>query len=71
MYRALKAFYLIFVNLNYNERRNFINVFILILKSHDVVLKNVVNVLTKFIRLLNKKIDLFINEQKKVYAHSH
>ena len=71
MYRTLKTFYLIFVNLNYNERRKIVNVFILILKSHDVVLKNVVDVLTKFIRLLNKKIDLFINEQKKMYAHSH
>ena len=71
MYRTLKTFYLIFANLNYNKRRKIVNMFILILKSHDATLKNVVDALTKFIRLLNKKTDLFINEQKKMYAHSH
>ena len=65
MYRTLKTFYFISNNLFYNKRRKIVNVFILILKSYDVVLKNVVDAFAKFIKILNKKIDLYINNQKQ------
>ena len=65
MYRALKTFYFISDNLFYDERRKIVNVFTLILKSHDVALKNVVNAFAKFIKVLNKKTDLYINDQKQ------
>ena len=49
MYRALKAFYLILICLNYNERKKLANVFTLLLNSHNIKFDNVIKVFYKFI----------------------
>lgn len=65
MYRALKIFYLISVNLSYDERRKLTNVFTLILRSHDVIIENVINTFAKSIRQLDRDISLIINEDEQ------
>ena len=62
MYRALKAFYMIFVCLSYEKKRIITNVFILILKSHEIKMNDVVENFFKFIQKLNRKVNLKINE---------
>ena len=62
MYRALKAFYLIFVYLNYQERRKLANIFILLLSSHGVKIENVIKVFSKLIRKLDNGVNFDINE---------
>lgn len=64
MYRVLKNFYFIFVNFQYYERRKIVNIFIVILESYNIAFKNVVDTITKFIKQLNKNINLIINNQK-------
>ena len=53
-YRFLKTFYFTSVDLSYKKRRKLINVFILILKSHEVNFENVIECIFKIIRRLNK-----------------
>ena len=65
IYKVLKFFYLIFIYLNYNERRKIINVFTLILKSYNAKLNNVVKVFIKFIENLNREMKLKINDNIK------
>ena len=65
MYKVLKAFYLILTNLIFHERRKIINVFIFIFESHEVALKNMIDVIAKFIRQLNKNIILNINNKNQ------
>ena len=64
MYRSLKTFYLIFVNFSYKKRRILINVFTVILKSHDAHFKNVIENFDKVIRTLNRDQNLNINEEQ-------
>ena len=64
MYRFLKIFYLIFVNFLYKKRRILINVFIVILNSHDAHFKNVIEIFDKTIRTLNRDQNLNINEKQ-------
>ena len=49
IYKALKVFYLIFIYLNYEKRKKFVNVFTLILKSYNVKLNNIMKIFIKFI----------------------
>ena len=63
MYRALKTFYLIFVNLSYEKKRKIVNVFIFILDSHDATTIDVVKFFFRTIRKLNKNCSLEINEK--------
>ena len=60
MYRVLKAFYLISIYLNYNERRKLMNVFIFSLNLYDIKLDNVIKVFYKFIQKLNRDIKMKI-----------
>ena len=62
MYRFLKAFYLISICLFYRERRKIVNIFTLTLKSHDVDIKNVVEVIRKSIQELNVCFEIEIND---------
>ena len=50
MYHILKTFYFILICFSYEKRRKIVNVFILILNSHDVNLKTVVKVFDKIIK---------------------
>ena len=63
MYKTLKKIYLISTNLIFYKRRKIINVFIFIFESHEIALKNVINIIAKFIRQLNKNIILNINDE--------
>ena len=63
MYKILIFFYLISTNLIFHKRRKIINMFIFIFELHKIALKNVINVITKFIRQLNKNIILNINNK--------
>ena len=65
MYRVFKVFYLISVNLSYDERRKLINVFILTLNFHDVIIDDVINTFAKSIKQLNRDINLIINENEQ------
>ena len=62
MYKVLKIFYLILANLIFHKRRKIINVFIFIFELYEIALKNVIDVIAKFIRQLNKNIILNIND---------
>ena len=62
MYRSFKTFYLIFANLSYERKRKIVNVFTLILESHDVAFENVVKIFFKNIRQLNRNFVLFVND---------
>ena len=53
-YCFFKTFYFTFVNLSYKKRRKLINVFILISRSHEVNIENVIKCISKIIRRLNK-----------------
>ena len=66
MYRALKAFYFIFVCLFYFKRKKMINIFILTLKSHEIQLKNVIEVFRKSLKKLNTKLKMNINDQDHI-----
>ena len=63
MYRALKVFYFISTNLSYEERRKLVNIFTLILKSHDVTLEYIVKFFFKSIKKLNRDFNLEINDE--------
>ena len=63
MYRFLKVFYLISANLFYEKRRKLANVFTLTLDSHDATLDNVVKIFFKFIRELDRNLNIEINEK--------
>ena len=70
IYRALKKFYFISTNLNYKERRKFVNIFILILESHDVTFEYIVKVFFKSIKKLNRDFNLEINDKiEKIYTY--
>lgn len=49
IYRAFKAFYLIFIYLIYKERRKLINIFILILRFYKVILNDIMKIFVKSI----------------------
>ena len=49
IYRALKAFYLIFVYLNYQEKRKLINIFILLLSLYEIKIEKIIKVFNKSI----------------------
>ena len=61
MYKTLKAFYFILINLFYEKRRKLINVFILILKFYNAKIKNVIIVFIKVIKQLNRGVNFIIN----------
>ena len=65
MYKALKIFYLIFIYLIYKKRRKLVNVFTLILKSHEIKLNDIVKAFVKFIQQLNRETKLKINDNMK------
>ena len=66
IYKVLKTFYLIFIYLNYNERRKLANVFTLTLKSYNAKLNNVMKAFIRFIQNLNREMKLKINDNIKV-----
>ena len=66
IYRALKAFYLIFAYLNYLEKRKFINIFILLLNLYEIKIEKIIKVFNKLIRILNSEVNLNINKNIKI-----
>ena len=66
MYRALKAFYLIFACLDYQERRKLTNVFTLLLNSHGAKIEKIMKVFYKSIQRLNSEVNLDVNEYVKI-----
>ena len=64
--RALKIFYLISVCLSYKKRRKIVNVFTLIVESHDVNLKNIVEVFDRTVRQLNRDQSIEINKENEI-----
>ena len=56
---------MIFIYLNYNERRKLANIFTLTLKFHNVKLNNVIKIFIKFIQNLNHEMKLKINNNIK------
>ena len=69
MYKFFKFFYLISTYLFYKNRKKIVNNFILTFESHDVNIKNIVNVFRKFIQQLNTctKMKIYDN-MKKIYV---
>ena len=65
IYKILKVFYLIFICLNYNERKKFVNVFTLTLRFYNAKLNNVIKTFIKFIQDLNREMKLKINNNIK------
>ena len=65
MYRVLKTFYLISTCLIYENRRKVINVFTLILNSHETKILNVMKVFFKLIRQFDRELkNMKIDEEK-------
>ena len=64
MYRFLMTFYLTFVCLSYNEKRKIANQFTFTLNFHEIDIKNVVEAFDKFVRNLNRELELMINEAR-------
>ena len=62
-YRFLKAFYLTLKILFYQKRRKIVNVFTLILESHDIKSDNVIAFIIKLIQRMNNDVDMIINEK--------
>ena len=62
MYRIIKAFYWIFLS-NYWKRKNIANAFTLILNSHEIKMKNVINVIIKNFQNLNREMKIKVNER--------
>ena len=64
-YCSFKTFYLTTAILNYKERRKIVNVFTLTLRSYETKIENIIKSISKFIRCLNKKVNLIINDETK------
>jgi len=62
-YCSLKTFYFILVALIYKKQRKIANIFTFTLKSYEVKIENIVEFIFKFIRNLNREIDLTINKK--------
>ena len=50
IYRVLKAFYLISIYLNYNERRKLANMFIFLLNLYNIKFNNMIKIFCKLFK---------------------
>ena len=66
MYWALKAFYLISICFFYIERRKIVNVFTFTLNSHDVNIRDVVEIINKSLRHFDRDMKIEINEKMQM-----
>ncbi len=64
MYQACQTFYIISVLLSYTEYQKIINVFTLILESHEIQSNYIINSFKKDFQQLNKKYEMIINDEK-------
>ena len=65
IYYILKIFYIIFDYFLYFKRKKLVNIFILILESYKVNIKNIIEIFSKFICKLNCKLLIKINKKEK------
>jgi len=65
IYYILKIFYIIFDYFLYFKRKKLVNIFILILESYKVNIKNIIEIFSKFICKLNSKLLIKINKKEK------
>ena len=56
IYPALKTFYFILIYLNYEKREKLANIFILLLKSYNAKINNIIKIFNKIIKNLNRNI---------------
>ena len=61
IYCVLKTFYFISTCLSYKKRRKIVNVFTLILNSHEINFDEIMKFFNKHFRQLNRKMNLIIN----------